>query len=226
MTQRTNARLAGVMFLLYIATGLTSMVVFRQATGGAEGTAATLASLAQHPTAVRLTVVLTLLMFVYAVGLGVTLWALTRDVDQDLAMVALCCRVSEGVVGAASSVRTLGLVSVATAAAGAAGPDAAAANALGGLLLEQGGLIPAFCFAVGSTLFCWLFLRGRSIPVLLAWLGVGASVLLLGALPSQILGFIGRPVTDFMWIPMAVFEVVLALWLIIKGVATPQGQRA
>lgn len=37
MTRRMNARLAGFMFLFYIATGITSMILFRQATGGAEG---------------------------------------------------------------------------------------------------------------------------------------------------------------------------------------------
>ena len=63
MTRKTNARLAGFMFLFYIATGLTSMVLFGQASSGAEGTAATLASIAQHATTVRLTVVLTLLTF-------------------------------------------------------------------------------------------------------------------------------------------------------------------
>jgi hypothetical protein len=227
MTRTTNARLAGSLFLLYIATGLTSMVLFNRATGGAEGTAATLASLAQHATIARLTVVLALLMFLCAAGLGVTLWALTRDEDQDLAMLALCCRVTEGVLAAAGALGTLDLLSVATAAGGVAGADAAAATALGAVLLEQGGGMPitAFCLAVGSTLFSWLFLRARSIPVPLAWLGVGASVLLVVALPSQILGFIGRPVTDLVWIPMAVFEVVLALWLIIKGVAAPRGER-
>jgi hypothetical protein len=139
MTRTTNARLAGSLFLLYIATGLTSMVLFNRATGGAEGTAATLASLAQHATTVRLTVGLALVMFLCAAGLGVTLWALTRDEDQDLAMFALCCRVSEGVIGAASAVDTLGLLSVATAASGAAAGNIAAANALGAVLLEQGG---------------------------------------------------------------------------------------
>lgn len=222
MTRTTNARLAGFMFLFYIATGITSMVLFRQATSGAEGTAATLASLAQHATTVRLTVVLTLLMFLCAAGLGVTLWALTRDEDQDVAMLALCCRVSEGVIGAASAVRTLGLLSVATAATGAAAAEAAAANALGAVLLEQGGLgvpISAFCFAVGSTLFSWLFLRARTIPVALARLGVFASILLVALLPAQVGGWIGAPVTLVMWLPMLVFEVALALWLLIKGVA-------
>lgn len=228
MTRTTNARLAGLTLLLYIATGIGSMILFNQAARG-EGTAAKLASIAQHATMVRLTVALTLLMFVYAVVLAVTLYALTRDEDHDLAMVALCCRVSEGVVGAVSAVRTLGLVSVASAATGAATPDRAAAHALGALLLQQGGWtgsIAAACFAVGSTLYSYLFLRARSIPVLLAGLGVVASVLLVVAIPLQLVGFLRGPVAYFVWIPMAVFEVALALWLLIKGVAAPATQGA
>lgn len=224
MTRTTNARIAGFMFLFYIATGIASMVLFRHATGGAEGTAATLASLAQHVTAVRLTAVLTLLTFFDAVVLAVALYALTRDQDPDLAVLALCCRVGEGVIAAIASIRTLGLLSVATASTAAAAPDAAAAQALGASLLQQGGsgtLIGATCFAVGSTLYSYLFLRARSIPVPLAWLGVLASVLLVVALPLQLAGFLRGPVTWFMWIPMAVFEVTLALWLIVKGVTAP-----
>ena len=63
-----------------------------------------------------------------------------------------------------------------------------AANALGALLVKVNGRSPnigAFAFAVGSTLFCWLLLRGRMIPVTLAWLGVVASVLLMVGLPRS-----------------------------------------
>lgn len=227
MTRNTNARLAGFMFLLYIATGVTSMVLSGQATSGAEGTAAKLASIAQHASLVRVDIVLTLLQAAYALVLGVTLYALTRDQDPHLAVMALCCRVAEGVIAAISPIRGLGLLSVATASTAAAGPDAAAAQALGALLLKMGGwtgLIAATCFAVGSTLFSYLFLRARSIPVPLAWLGVLASILLVVALPLLLAGFIQGPVTYFMWIPMLVFEVALALWLLIKGVA-PQATR-
>jgi hypothetical protein len=83
MTRTTNARLAGFTFLAYIATGIASMVLFGQAAAGANA-AASLASIAQHATAVRLTAVLTLLTFFEAVVLGVTLYALTRDEDLDL----------------------------------------------------------------------------------------------------------------------------------------------
>jgi hypothetical protein len=48
-----------------------------------------------------------------------------------------------------------------------------------------------------------------------------ASVLLVAGLPLQLSGFFaGGPVFDLMWLPMAVFELVLGPWLLIKG-ATP-----
>jgi hypothetical protein len=72
MTRTTNARLAGLLFLFfYIATGMASMVLFGQATSGAEATAATLTSIAQHTTLVRLTAVLSVLTFVDAVVVAV-----------------------------------------------------------------------------------------------------------------------------------------------------------
>ena len=214
------------MFLLYIATGVAGMVLFSQATSGAEGTVAKLASISQHVTIVRLTVVLGVLTFMAAVTLAATLYALTRDQDRDLALLALCCRVGEGVIGAISAISTLELLSVATASGSAAGPDAAAVHALGDLLLKAGGgytLVGATCFAVGSTLYSYLFLRARNIPGVLAWLGVLASLLLVAGLPLQLAGFLSGPATNFMWIPMAVFEVTFALWLLIMGVAaTPK----
>lgn len=227
MTRTTNARLAGFTFLAYIATGIASMVLFGQAAAGANA-AASLASIAQHATAVRLTAVLTLLTFFEAIVLGVTLYALTRDEDLDLALLGLCCRVGEGVLGAASAVSTMQLLSVAVASSTSTVPDAAAATALGASLLRQGGsstAIGATCFAVGSTLFSYLFLRARSIPVPLAWLGVLASVLLVVALPVQLAGFLPASLAWPIWMPMLAFEVTLALWLLVKGVAMPARQR-
>ena len=69
--------------------------------------------------------------------------------------------------------------------------------------------------------FCYLFVRARTIPLALAWLGLVASVLLVVVLPVQLAGFITGPVTYLVWLPMLVFEVTFALWLLIKGVAMP-----
>lgn len=85
----------------------------------------------------------------------------------------------------------------------------------------------AIYFAVGSLLFSWLLLRGRMLPTALTLLGVSASALLVVILPLQLAGLLGgsmswsASVTWLVWLPMLIFEVTLALWLMIKGVAMP-----
>jgi len=218
MKRATNARIAGFTFLFYIAAGITSMVLFTRAAGGVD-VAAKLAGIAQHATYVRLTVLLTLLQGFSALVLAVTLYAITRDEDPDLAMLGLTCRVAEGVTGIFVA-RTLGLLWLATAAPTAG--ETGAAHVLGAFLLGMGAWNPgATFFAVGSTIFSWLLLRGRMIPAPLAWLGVFASVLLVVILPLELAGLVGGPVTTFMWLPALVFELALALWLLVKGVAPP-----
>jgi len=167
MTRRTNATVAGIKFLIYIVAGITSMALKNRVNAAA---------------------LLTLVTSFCALVLGVTLYAITRVEDQDLALLALLCRVIESVPG------------------------------------HGGG---AIYFAVGSTLFCWLFLRGRMIPVALAWLGVVASALLVVLLVLRTAGLFGpganwsSALTWLTWLPMLVFEVTLAFWLIVKGVDAP-----
>jgi uncharacterized protein DUF4386 len=218
MTRRANARIAGLAFLVYIAVGIPALVLMGRATQG-EGVAAQLASIAQHTTDVRLAVVLDVFGSFMALVLGVTLYALTRDQDPDLAMLGLTFRVGEGVMGGMGATRTLGLVWLATAT-GADAPSRDATQALGAYLLRgQGG--GATFFAVGSLLFSWLLLRGRMIPAPLAWLGVVASLLWIVAFPLQTLQVFPGFATTIMYILMAAFEVTLALWLLIKGTAAP-----
>jgi len=223
MTRTTNARIAGFTFLFYIAAGVAIMVLSGQATG-AGGTTAKLAGIAQHAPQVRLTIVLGLLSMMSALVLGATLYGLTRDQDPELALLALTCRVGEGVLGAIPTLATVALLFLSTAGAGAPVTEPAAATSLGEFLFKVQGwntIIGATFFAVGSALFSYLFLRGRIIPVQLAWLGVVASVLLVVGLPLQLAGFLSGPITSLMWVPMGLFEVPLALWLLIRGVATP-----
>jgi hypothetical protein len=219
MTRTTNARIAGFTFLFYIAAGISSMALFGRATGG-EGIAATLAGISQHVFDVRITIVLDLLQVFSALVLAVTLYAITREQDPDLAMMAMICRVGEGVIGAIGIPSTLGLLWLATAS-GASAPDTASAQTLGAFLLRGNVALTATFFAVGSLLFSYLLLRGRMIPIPLAWLGVVASVMLVVGLPLQLAGFLRGLVASLMWLPMLLFEVPLALWLLIKGVAMP-----
>jgi hypothetical protein len=220
MTLKSNSRIAGFTFLFYIVVGISNMTLYNRATGG-EGTLARLAQVSAHATELGISIILDLLCCFSALVLAVSLYSITRHQDRDLAMLGMSCRVGEGVIAAANLPKTLALLWLATAGEGAQVADATIANALGTFLLIPVGSsgISAIFFAVGSTIFSYLLLRGRMVPVSLAWLGVAASILLVAVLPIQLAGF----VTDnwYIWMPMLVFEIVLAVWLIVKGAASP-----
>ena len=216
MTRATNARVAGVAYLLYIAVAFPSMLLSGRASAG-ENMTAKLASMAQHAGDVRLAAILGLLGCMCALVLAVTLYAVTRDEDRDIAMLGFACRVAEGITGAVGIPATLALLSLAIAgSANTANLDAA--QAVGALVLRQSSAVGAWFFAVGSAAFCWLLLRGRLIPAPLAWLGVFASVLLVIALPLQIGALMPTRLMELVWLPMAAFEIPVAIWFIAKGV--------
>jgi Domain of unknown function (DUF4386) len=218
MTQTTNARVAGFTYLFYIAVGVPAVILLGQAMRG-DGISAKLVSIAQNVTTMRVVIVLSLMMCFCALVLGVTLYAMTRAQDRDLALLAFTCRVGEGVAGAVFLVPTLGLLWLATmdnaSAAGAVG-----AHALGEFLLRVQDWSPLICatlFAVASTIFSWLLLRGRIIPIPLAWIGIFASVILVIGIPLRLAGLFRDPIFMIIWLPMLLFEVPLGVWLLVKG---------
>lgn len=222
MARTTNARIAGLAFLFYITVAVASILLFDGAIG-AEGTAAQLARIAQHAADVRLSVVLGLLTPFVAVVLSTALYAITRDQDRFVSMVAMVCLFGAGVIEGIYIPTTLGLLSLATEI-GASAPDSPAVQALGSFLLTARAwnpIIAATFFAVGSTLYSWLLLRGRMIPNPLAWLGVLASFMWVIGLPLQLLGVLTESAGWFTYAPMVVFGLSVGLWLLVIGIPVP-----
>jgi hypothetical protein len=226
MTRRTSARVAGSAFLIYIAAAYPAMTLSSRATKGVD-VATKLANVAHHVTDLRITILLGFISVCCALVLAVTLYAITRDEDQELAMLGMVFRLGEGVV-AGVPLSTLALIWL-TTANDVNAPDTAGTATLASLLFKLDGwgtLTAATLFAVGSTIFAVLLLRGRIIPAALAWLGVMGSLLIVIELPLELAGFLHGPFTQLVWIPIALFELTLGPWLIIKGAALPAGRRS
>ncbi|MGA2351722.1 MAG: DUF4386 domain-containing protein [Terracidiphilus sp.] len=222
MTQTTNARIAGIAFLTYIAAYMAGMALDSQAV--ADGAiVAKLANIGHHVLQMQLLFVCELIEAVCAIVLAVTLFSITRDEDEELALLGLLFRFGEGLlIGAFACRGTLQSLWLSTPSS-TGNPSPATAETLGTYLLQApDGGIAAILFAFGSTLFSFLLLRGRKIPVFLAWIGVGSSVLLAVTLPMQFAGFLSGRIVSFFWDSMALYEVLLALWLVIKGVPSPK----
>jgi uncharacterized protein DUF4386 len=224
MTRSTNARLAGIAYLLYIAAAFPAMVISRRATAGADITAR-LANMAQHAFDVRLAAVLTLIGCFCALVLAVTLYAVTRVQDRDLARFAFTCRVAEGVTGGTGIAATLALLTIVTAP-GSTPADAPALQTLASFIFADTVFVAATFFAVGSTIFSWLLLRGTMVPTWLAWVGVVGSALAAVAMPLQALGVLSDSIAQLTWAPVGIFEIVVSIWFLIKGVPETEVARA
>lgn len=219
MTRRGNARVAGFAFLLYIAVGITSMIVLPGSGGAAAPTSTRLERIAAQASSVPLEILFGILMSACAVTLGVTLYALTRDVDRELAALGMVFRVMEGMIAAIAPLFTLSLLHLATNRS-----DGSAANEIAALLFRADQwkvTIAAMLFSFGSLFFTGLLLRGRIIPRPLAWLGVVASIILAVCLPLQLSGLLRGPLIMAMWIPMAAFEIPLGVLWLTRGATAP-----
>src|SRR5258706_10783748 len=127
MTRTTNTRIAGSAYLFYMAVGLSNEALMARATSG-EGPAAQLARIAEHATDVQISMLLTLLECFAAVVLGVSLYGVTREQDHELAVLAMLCRVAEGIINTAGISGDHQLLWLANTPAGA--PHGATPNAL------------------------------------------------------------------------------------------------
>jgi hypothetical protein len=134
-----------------------------------------------------------------AVLLALTLFVVTRVEQPVVAALGMIFRLAEGGLGTALH--------------------------LTGITVSRPTLVAATLFAVGSTFFCWLLLRGRMLPRGLAWTGLIASIVLVAGLPLQLGGLLGPPFTMLMWMPMLAFEVPGGLWLLAKGVPPSRGEQ-
>src|SRR5207247_10837767 len=114
-------------------------------------------------------------------------YPITPDQRTARAMLGPTGRVAEGITGVANFPSTLGLLWLATTT-GSNAPDTASAQSLAAFLLHRNPLVGAAFFAVGSTIFCWLLLRGRMIPRWLAWVGFVGSALAAAVLPLEVAG--------------------------------------
>jgi hypothetical protein len=160
---------------------------------------------------------LMLLNTVVDVGKGVLFFPILENHGRRTALVYLAAIVVQVVFLDLGVIFLLMLVPLATIAAEAGASSAAWAPGLGSLLTESNTIaynVGQATLSFGGVFLCLLLFRTRLIPQILAGLGVVGYVLHAAGSVSEIFGL---PLSLFLLIPGAIFEIGIALWLIIKG---------
>jgi hypothetical protein len=212
-SRNTYARLIGALFIIGFLTygiGLTlvnSVITVPDFVAGLPAVQTTL----------LIGAFLMLLNTVVDVGKGVLFFPILENHGKRTAFVYLAAIVVQVVFLDLGVIFLLMLVPLANIAADAGASSAAWAPGLGALLSESNTI----AYNVGQATLCFggvflsiLLFRTRLIPRVLAGLGVVGYVLHAAGSVSEIFGL---PLSLYLLIPGALFEVGIALWLIIKG---------
>jgi len=155
-----------------------------------------------------------------SVGIAIALYPVLRKPSAGLALGAVVFRTIEATMYTLAVVGLLALLALSRQFVSAGATDRATLQAAGGALLgvrDQAGLLSVGAFCIGGLLYYWAFYQSGLIPRWLSGAGLAAVVLLLAAwllalfTQTSMLSYV--PLA----LPLAVQEMVLAVWLIAKG---------
>ncbi len=188
--------------------------------------AATAHNILAHESLFRIGIVLVLIIYASVVVASWALYVILRTVHKNLALLALLLRSAEAIVGAATVLISFAVLYVLEGSGSPSALEPEQLQALAGRLIDvrTAGLDIVLVFiGLGATVFCVLLFRSRCIPQPLAAWGIFTYVSMLGLALVSIL-FPNHPLmlANVLYGVGALFELVLGLWLLFKGVDLQQ----
>lgn len=212
-TYKQTARIVGVLFLVATATYMLGTGLI----GSMLNTPDYLGHL--YPNRVQ-TIMGVLLQFVDAaavVGIGLLLFPILRRHSETVALSYVATRILELAFLVVGGIGTLSLIALSKETIQAGTTGTSSTLTVGALLVSGSHtayLIAMGALGLGSLPFCYLLYRSRLIPRFMSVLGlVGYAALLAGAL----LELFGVNLYMFQYVPGGAFELILPVWLIVKG---------
>lgn len=218
-----TARIVGLLFIAGTVAGILSVV----ATDPILGEDDYLGAIAANEGQFLLGALLVLAMGLVLALIPVVLYPVTRKYSERLAVGYVVFRSAlEAGMYVILAAAWLFLVSLSREATATGAPDAAYFRATGGAVLGTSTSIVAVqevVFSVGALMLYWVLYRSHLIPAWLSLWGLaGAGIYLAGGL----FGLYGGQ-TELLLAPLGIQEMVMALWLIVKGFnPAPGRQRA
>jgi uncharacterized protein DUF4386 len=217
-TNRQAAIIVGVLFIIATVTAILGLLFYQPILSGPDY----LINGAAHKHQVMLGALMELILVCTAIGTAIGLFPILRRYNESIALGHLCFRFLEAVVITVGIVAILSLLTLSQDFVAAAAPDAAAFHASGALLLAvykwTSMLGPLFFLGVNTLMYSYLFYKSNLVPRPLALLGLtGATLVLCDAL-LVMFGVVPQlSVWAILALPVAAYEMVLAVWLIVKG---------
>jgi hypothetical protein len=209
------------MFIVATVTGVMSLAVLGSLLDGP----AFLPGLAGHENQIGAAAVLEAVMGIACAGIAISLYPVVRELNAGLAIGSVGFRVAEGVIWLVSSVALLALVSLSRSAAEAGTLNAAASLSSADLLRALGdgcATVVMLPFTVGALIYYYAFYRLRVVPRWLSGWGLISIAITMAVTLVAMLSSTDLDSYSLLLMPLAVQEMVFAVWLIARGFKLPE----
>ena len=214
------ARVAGLAYVVVIMLGIFSVSFIDSNILVPGDDAATVDNIMNNELRFRISIASEIIMYAFVVLLAHALYVILKTVNRNLALLALLWRIGEAVIGAGVAVLT-GFIPL-LLLNGETTFKQDHLQALVGLFLQlrNAGLDVVLIFiGMGGTVFCYLFFKSKYVPRILAvWGMITYLSMLTLALVSILSPSLPESVKMIFYAPGGLFEVIIGLWLLIKGV--------
>ena len=211
MSARRAARVAGVLYIVGTVAGVLSKVAGASVSSAADP----LGEAAKHSGATVTTALLVLLMGLSLAFIPVVLFPVLRKIDETLAIGYLIVR--GAIETTCYVIIAVGWLLLAPLHGVVATRPGTALAHLRDVLTANGVLALVFC--LGAAMFYTLLYRSGIVPRWIAGWGLGAIPLYVAADLLGMYGTVGIDSTaqSLLFAPLAIQEMVLAVWLIARG---------
>ncbi len=218
-TNRRIAVVAGVLFIIATVADVISRVVLVQPilTDPVD-----LTTISANEDQVLLGALLLFIGAAAAAGIAIALYPVLRKHNEGLALGSVGFRLIEGALYIGIVVCLLLLVTLSQESANAGTAASSAFQVQAALLMaarDSLGEVAVLTFGLGAVMYYWVLYRSRLVP---RWLSAWGLVAIALVMVSGVLVMLGltEPMSTtqiVLALPIAVQEMVLAVWLIAKG---------
>jgi hypothetical protein len=155
-----------------------------------------------------------------SVGIAISMYPVMKGASAGLALGSVVFRTLEAVMYITAILFLLSLLTLSQKLPSAAAADRASLQAVGDSLLslrQHAILAGVFAFSIGAFMYYDLFFQSQLIPRWLSVWGIAAVILMMAACVLSL--FSDSPVNGYTLfaLPIALQEIALAVWLIVKG---------
>lgn len=218
-SSKLNARIIGVLYIVATVAAIIGLILYNPILNDPDY----LVSGAKNENQIILGAIFELILACSAIGTAIMLYPYIRKQNESIARGYVCFRFFEAVLIVIGIVSVLSLLTLSQVFVSSDNPSISAYQTSGALLLAVHDwtfiLGPNFMLGVNTLMYSYLLYQSKLVPRFISVIGLAGATMIIIAALLEMFGVIQQVSTwgTILAIPIFSFEMILAVWLIVKG---------